>query len=172
MTVAEIVEWHLRRYPLLGAADVYKLLHQGAFGPGHAVGSLDTARQELLGEMASLQLDEDEEPEEPIDPDGVLTRVNLRPLVTDRTTAERLVAALVESAAAVKHDRSVLEERLAQATAWLRLSLPGLADELSQLAAEARVQGYPACRHSRLYRLNYRPAYRVVLARLRPQVRA
>lgn len=170
MTVAEIVEWHLVRYPLLGAADIYKLLHQGTFGPGHAVTSLDAAREGLFSELVGLEPDDSDETEEPIDPGGVLVRVSLRPLVGNRQAAEALAAAFVESAVAVRPDPVALAERLAQAVARLKLSLPGLAAELEELVVGAKAQGYPAFHHSRLYRLNYRPAYRVVLAQLRPEV--
>uniref|UniRef100_A0A7C4GE85 Uncharacterized protein n=1 Tax=candidate division WOR-3 bacterium TaxID=2052148 RepID=A0A7C4GE85_UNCW3 len=171
MTLAGILEWHTARYPLLGAVDLYKLLHQGAFGPGHAVVDPEAARQSLVVELAGLEPDEEEVVEEPVDPSGVLVRVNLRPFVGNNRAVERLAAAMVQSAAEVRPDPAALAERLAGAVAWLRSRQPGLADQLERVAAEARVQGYPARHHSQLFRLNYRPAYRVVLSRFLPDIR-
>lgn len=167
----EIVEWHLVRYPLLGATDIYKLLHQGAFGPGHVVTSQQAAAEKLMDELAELEADDSEEIEEPVDPRGVLVRVNLRPLVGSQRAAKSLAGALVESAAAVQPEPRVLEARLSMAVGWLRGTHPALAEELELAAVEARTQGYPVRHHSRLYRLNYRPAYRVVLSRFLPRIR-
>ena len=171
MTIGEIVEWHLIRYPLLGATDIYKLLHQGAFGPGHAVTNRQSAAEKLLDELAGLEPDDSEGFVEQIDPTGGLVRVNLRPLVGIPKAAESLAEALFESAAAVRPEPHVLKTRLDAAVDWLRGVHPVLAEELELAAGKAQTQGFPAGHHSLVYRLNYRPAYRVVLSRFLPEIR-
>jgi len=168
VTTAEVLAWHLRRYPQLEAADAYKLLHQGAFGPGHLLADPAAAQRRLVRELAGLEPADDEAPAEPIDPAGRLVRVNLRPLAGRNEAVAALAAALVRSAAEVRPDPARLAGRLAEAAAWLRAARPEMAGELERLAVEAGKQGYPARHHSRQYRLSYRPAYRVVLSRLWP----
>ncbi|MBM3314841.1 hypothetical protein FJY71_03235 [candidate division WOR-3 bacterium] len=168
MVLADVLDWHRLRYPRLGAADVYKLLHQGVFGPGHLVRDPAAAYEGLLREMAGLEgsppADISATEPEPLDPDGRLVRVNLRPLLGKPERADVLARALVESAAAVIGDPRLMAGRLAAAVEWCRGSLCQLAAPLEDLAFRARVTAYPALHHSRDYQSSYRPAYRVVLA--------
>ena len=185
-----VLNWHKQRYPLLEARDVYKLVHQGVFGPGHMIASAALAKRMLEEEMAALEArsptDEGRMPEpefEPIDPRGELVRVNLRPLLREGrrmkdeggkrkdggsgADSEWLVRALVESARRVKGEPERMRRRLSAAVRWCRKNLPQQAAELEQLASEARDAGYPALHHSPSYSRAYRPAYRVILGRLR-----
>jgi hypothetical protein len=170
----------MRRYPLLQAQDIYKLVYQGVFGPGHIISSAATTRRALESELAALEVKgqkarvkRQESDEEPIDPSGRLVRVNLRPLLGEggrmkeegRRGAgyEWLIRALVESARIVKGSRVQMARRLSAAIRWCRTSLPGQAAELDEIAARAREANYPAFHHSLAYRRAYRPAYRVVI---------
>jgi hypothetical protein len=168
-TLPEILEWHWRRYPLLVAQDIYKLLHQGVFGPGHIVTSAEQARAFLAEEFANISIDQiDDTPDtEPLDPEGRFIRVNLVPIVAEVDTIDRLAAALVESSY-YKGSEAVMRERLVQAAEWFRNVMPHLGTELVELADVAAARGYPAIHHSGLYEQAYQPAYRVVLASLWP----
>jgi hypothetical protein len=159
-----VLDWHLRRYPLLQAADTYKLIHQSVFGPGHIITGAEAARTALEQEMARLEPGASalSDELEPIDPAGRLARVNLKPLVGRPETIERLVAVLVESANTIRGTNEDVETRLAAALGWCRERLPFLADELAVLSTEVRAAGFPARHHSTVYLRNYRPAYRVV----------
>jgi len=185
-----VLDWHLRRYPLLKGRDTYKLIHQGVFGPGHIVASAAAARCALTGEIAAMEVKgqkakvrrqkADEELVEPIDPENRLVRVNLRPVLGEvkgqKAKAKRqnrgradtgwLAEALVESARRVKGEPEQMRRRLAVAVRWCRENLPRRASELERIAAEAREAGYPALHHSPEYRRAYQPAYRVILRTL------
>ena len=189
--LAAVLDWHKQRYPLLQARDIYKLVHQSVFGPGHAVASAVRARVALATELRALatqckmqtakcrvQQDGNEELIEPIDPNGKLVRVNLRPRKVrrekregrnrnrsegDGTEVEWLVAAMVESARRVKGDPEQMRRRLTAAVRWCRTRLPLQAVELARIAAEAGTAGFPALHHSPVYRRAYQPAYRVTL---------
>ena len=116
------------------------------------------------------------EPEsEPIEPGGMLVRVNLRPFVraaevrTQKAEGRRqtcgeeaLVRAMLKSARRVKGEPALMRRRLAAAVRWCRKNLPQQAAKLERLATEAGEAGYPALHHSPAYRKAYRPAYRVV----------
>jgi hypothetical protein len=197
--LADILGRHLERYPRLRAADIYKLIHQGVFGPGHIIASAAAARRALTGEIVALEVKgqkskvkrqkADEELTEPIDPSGRLVRVNLGPMQEevrreksegrnrnqserDRTDVEWLAEVLVESARRVKGDPEQMRRRLSSAVRWTRARLPGQAAELERIAAQARKAGYPALHHSPAYQLAYRPAYRVILSAALRQLRA
>jgi len=114
---------------------------------------------------------------EPIDPDGRLVRVNLRPFVRaaevrrHRAESRRqkygldwLAEVMVESARRVKGDPELMKRRLEAAISWFRNSLPAEAAALERLSAQAELSGYPAFHHSRTYARAYRPSYRVVLS--------
>jgi hypothetical protein len=177
-----VLAWHSHRYPLLQAWDIYKLIHQGAFGPGHMIAGAAQARRMLEEETAALEAGSSKSkgrmPEsafEPIDPRGRLVRVNLRPLLRMRaegagTNAEGsldvdwLAGALVESARKVDGDADLMRRRLASAVRWCRQKMPEQAARLERLAAQASESDYPAFHHSPTYLRAYRPAYRVVLS--------
>jgi hypothetical protein len=164
---------------------MYKLIHQGVFGPGHAVASAEQAKRALKDEVGRMKAESrirygEQLLIEPIEPRGKLVRVNLRALRKERreksegrkrnrgkecrTDLDLLTMALVESARRVKGDPERMRRRLAAAVRWCRKNLPRQATELERVAAEAREAGYPAFHHSAAYRRAYRPAFRVILA--------
>ena len=167
---------------MLQAQDIYKLVYQGVFGPGHIISSAAAARRALTGEIAALEVkgqkskvrrqEAVEELIEPIDPGGELVRVNLRPLVAAKCrmqiaeckmqNAGGLAEALVESARRVKGDPEQMRRRLSAAVRWCRKNLPSQVTELERITAEAREAGFPAFHHSPAYARAYQPAYRVI----------
>jgi hypothetical protein len=181
MTLAEILDWHRDRYPQLGAADLYKLLHQGVYGPGHLITDPASAREYLLREHAALSglsdaSDRSAGPSlnpdprslipEPIAPDSRFVRINLRGL--DEAAVERLLAALLESAREVPTDHGLMRERLLGTMEWTWQRLPRATAELGKMLAWNEPLGFPARHHSAEYQLAYAPAYRVVKTSLWP----
>jgi hypothetical protein len=188
-SLSAILAWHCQRYPLLKAQDIYKLIHQGVFGPGHIIASAAVARRALATECrlqnadCRMQNGAGEDAIEPIDPDNRLVRVNLRPLVAAQCmvqgarrkmrNAEWLAEAMVESARWVKGNPERMKRRLSAAVRWCRTNLPRQVAELERMAAQAEGLGFPAFHHSPAYARAYRPAYRVILrACLDPRVRS
>jgi len=178
-TLAEVLDWHFVRYPLMQASDIYKLLHQGVFGPGHIVGPgierqgsgpepgwERALRRALEDEMASLVAarfsfpDESATEIEPLDPDGRLIRVNLRPLLNTRDVASHLAGVLAETCRTVIPDPAVMNQRLSEAVVWCAKNIPEQVVELEEMAAASK--GFAAIHHSATYFAAYRPAYRVV----------
>ncbi|MCU0233750.1 MAG: hypothetical protein MUE90_06950, partial [Thermoanaerobaculales bacterium] len=87
---------HLRSHPLAGAEDLYKLLHQSVFGPGHAIPNREAARTYLERELAGLAASLAEEPAcEALGGDPPLVRVNLRPFAAAGGDPEALLDELV-----------------------------------------------------------------------------
>jgi hypothetical protein len=167
-TFREVLDWHLGRYPLLQAADIYKLVHQSVFGPGHIIENEATARQALEQEFADLRKRccmESIEPVEPLAPDSELVRVNLVTLRDVRDATVRLLPVLVATTREIEGSAAEMEKRLEQAVAWCCNTLSEQAGALADLIEENR-DGFPPRHHSEVYSVAYRPAYRVVSARL------
>jgi hypothetical protein len=166
--IATLVAQHLQRYPLIELADVYKLLHQAALGPGHAVDSL-AAQKHLEHELAEAGTAPDEPKIDLISPDGKLARIHLRPYVRAGGDLKALSEAFVRAAETYPASR----DRLVRFCGCLgdlaeSGSFPFTREQAIAYVARMANSDYPAVHHSHGYRVAYRPAYRVVAIDLLP----
>jgi hypothetical protein len=164
-SLADVLDWHLERYPLLRAEDVYKLVHQSVFGPGHIIEDETQARQALADEFAELGRRccmQATDALEPLDPENRLVRVNLAPLRETPEALNRLVEVLVATAAETKGTPEQAGARMAEAVGWCRVHLADQQEPLAKLVAESALEDWPPRHHSRVFQTAYRPAYRVV----------
>ena len=159
---------HLESHPLAAAEDLYKLLHQAVYGPGHAIPDREAAAAWLERELAGLGPPLDNDPRcEPLGGSPPLVRVNLRPFAAAGGDAEALLDAFVATANEHPPNDATMTTVLDLAARWLPCAGRGaLAPELRALAAEMAAEGYPAIHHSDIYREAYHPAYRVIAADL------
>ena len=161
--VSQLLSAHLARYPAMQLDDIYKLLHQAALGPGHAVDNPAAARKRLDQELAALS----EAPTEPlqdiISPDGRLGRVHLRSYLEAGGSPDALHDAFVETAKSYPASPDKLAKfcgclgDLAAAD-----GIPFARDDVLAYFDKISRDGYPAIHHSEAFRIAYRPAYRVV----------
>jgi hypothetical protein len=170
--VGQLLGAHGARYPGLGLEDIYKLLHQAALGPAHAVEGL-VARDRLVREAADLGDGPDEPLADPISPDGRLARVHLRPYLAHGHDLDRLADAFAGTA------RSWIPatDRLAKFCGCLGdlADAGGIAFSRAEVVAymDARAaEGWPAVHHSAAFRATWRPAYRVIDVALLPALAA
>lgn len=167
--ISQLLGAQFARHPDMQPADVYKLLHQAALGPAHAV-NLDDAENALLAEIASLPAATHPEPLlEVISPDGRLARVHLRPYLAAGHDPRALAQAF--AATATGYEGSV--ERLGKFCGCLgdladAGGLPLARAEVEAFMNARRDEGWPAVRHSEAYRAAHSPAYRVVDLQLLP----
>jgi len=162
MELSEILNWHYRCYPLLQAEDIYKLIFQGVFGPGHLGAELNELRNQLVKEIAGLKSCFEIEIIEPVDPEGQLVRVNLLGVVNSQAAQERLLQGVIKTCQEFVPEPGLMATRLELAVDWCQKNLPSQAEKLLRLS-----QVRPAAPvHSEIYRRVYRPAYRVIFARL------
>jgi hypothetical protein len=155
---------HLDNYPLAGAEDLYKFLHQAVYGPGHAIPNREAAAQWLEREIGDLgpPLDH-EEPCESLGGEPPLVRVNLRPFVANGGDPDLLLEAFVASANRERGSSERMKIVLSLAVSYVQCAGRGeLAPDLKELSAELAEKGYPAIHHSEAYAETYPPAYRVV----------
>ena len=170
--VGQLLGAHAVRYPGLGLEDIYKLLHQAALGPAHAVDGT-VARERLAAEIAALADGPAEPLADPISPDGRLARVHLRSYVAHGLDPDALADAFTETA----RTWSPSSDKLAKFCGCLG----DLADAGGIAFARADVERYmnaraaerwPAVHHSAAFRNRWQPAYRVVDLALLPQLQS
>lgn len=167
--ITQLLSQHLARYPSMGIADIYKLLHQAALGPAHAIDGL-AARSKLDAEFAQLTDGFVEPLIDVISPDGRLARVHLRAYAKIGRSWDDLTNAFFKTAA----NYSGSMEKLSKFCGCLGdlADARGIPFAGSEVEAYMRAQadaGYPAVRHSQAFRDAYQPAYRVVDLQELPQ---
>lgn len=161
--VSQLLSAHLARYPAMQLEDIYKLLHQAALGPGHAVDNPVAARKRLDEELAALGEAPDELLQDVISPDGRLARVHLRPYLAAGADPSALHRAFVDTA----NTYPASPDKLAKFCGCLgdlaaAGGIPFAREDVLAYFDKIVRDGYPAVHHSEAYRNAYLPAYRVV----------
>ena len=161
--VNQLLSAHLERYPAMQLDDIYKLLHQAALGPGHAVDNPAAARKRLDEEIAALGDGATEPKQDVISPDGRLGRVHLRAFLDAGGSADALHRAFVETA----NTYPASPDKLAKFCDCLgdlaaAGGIPYAREEVLAYFGRIAQDGYPAIHHSEKFRRAYQPAYRVV----------
>ena len=169
--VGQLLSHHLKRYPLMQLDDVYKLLHQAALGPGHAVPDAVSARKRLDEEVDALGTGPEEPIADVISPDGRLARIHLRAYMEAGHSIDALFDAFVQTAK--KYPAS--SDKLAKFCGCLGdlAAAGGIPFAQKQVVAHFAAiakSGYPVVPHSPAYRESYKPAYRVVALDYLPAV--
>lgn len=161
--VSQLLSAHLARYPAMQLDDIYKLLHQAALGPGHALDNPAAARKRLDEEIAALGEAPPELLQDVISPDGRLGRVHLRSYLASDGSADALHRAFVETANSYRAS----PDKLAKFCGCLgdlaaAGGIPFAREEVVAYFDRIARAGYPVVHHSRKYTDAYKPAYRVV----------
>jgi len=159
----KILQDHLRRYPQMQAADLYKLLYQAALGSEHAVRDEQAARDWLERELAGLGDGPDDPLMDPLSPDGQILRVHLRPYLRAGKNPERLLRAFIQTANEWRGSLDKFKEYGATARRQAQVGSGSIREEeIEAFFAKMEEQGLPAVHHSEVYKRLYRPAYQVV----------
>jgi hypothetical protein len=162
--VGELVRSHLQRYPAVEIMDMYKLLHQATFGPGHLIASKKTALEWLEHELNQQRPSLDEPFIENIHPEGLIMRVHLRPYLAHQGPIKLLLDAFVRSAGQVEGDAKVMADRwqifetLCQGAFARNFPIR----EVGLFGLVRARERWPAVHHSPAYNDTYHPAYRVL----------
>ena len=168
--VSQLLSAHLARYPAMQLDDIYKLLHQAALGPGHAVDNPAAARRRLDQEMAALGGAPAEPLQDIISPDGRLGRVHLRTYLAAGGSPDALHGAFLETAKSYPAS----PDKLAKFCGCLgdlagAGGIPFAQQEVAAYFDRIAEASYPVVHHSKTYTNAYKPAYRVVdIAHLAP----
>ena len=149
---------HCQAYPKLGIQDVFKFLYQSAFGCEHLVSSAEAAAESIAKEYDGI-CREDACTIEPLD--GSYSRVSLSWL-NHGLCADTFGKLFAASAKQEANGWTNLLQKLEAARELVREGLlPFSQTEFEHAAAQWEKKGYPAIHHSELFRVTYKPAYRV-----------
>lgn len=166
-----ILRAHAKRYPMMRPCDAVKLIYQSTFGGGHLIPDEKTAHTRLLAEYASVQhIGKGLRCESLGDTarvyiDSKLDNTELE-LVSKMfcTSAKRFCRGYSEADVTVKQ---AFDRRLSALEVLCREGVFSFSEaELESYIAEYRTLGCPAVSHSEVYREQYKPAYRVIDAKL------
>ena len=166
--VVALIQTHIKRYPKIEILDIYKLLHQAVFGPGHAIKNQRAAREWLDRESELYVPNANEALVESVHPDGAIVRIHLRPYLAARGNLKTLLDGFIKSSKAVIGDPATL-------ASWWGVfqnmtaeggSLTGLFDPrtIALIGRTRASEQWPASHHSPLFEQTYKPAYRVLTA--------
>lgn len=168
-SVEQLLLEHSKTYPLMQPCDAVKLLYQRVFGGGHLISSENDAveyirreydsvphggqwKTEILGETARVYLD------------STYTELEIELLARVFCASSQYFCSGWDSA-----DDAVQQEWENMLVSLYRAAEQNLLpfDSLSmrEYLRFYREKGYPAVRHSKMYRDTYRPAYRVIDSR-------
>ncbi len=163
----KLLERHIGWYPLMELRDFYKLLYQGVMGSEHLQTSAEEYTQNLYSEFEQLKPDPFLRLLESVRPDRALYRLNLGSYKAQNSNIDRVTPFLVESARIVTGTRDELK---AVWENFVELCLHGQicnfdAIVISQFSQRLETVNYPAMHHSEIYRIAYKPAYRLLAAK-------
>lgn len=148
----QIVEDHVRQYPLMELQDIGKLVYQSEFGPEHLVSDKRRTESFLLDEWRALS-----EGSTPQIPERVSESLCRFPLSMCSSIDEVELLAKLFILTSERHRGNVngLEKRMEQLK---NLEVSGMGAWL----AEWKERGYPPVHHSAIFRRSYRPHYRLI----------
>ncbi len=158
MLLAEI-----HKHPRSKVNDIYKFLHQAAFGSEHAIKDTSSARNWLEEEIAGLGSYSNDALIDTLSPDGRLVRINLSRYLKEGFSPKELLNAFIKTAN--NYNRSIEKFRSYWESALELVStkkLPFTEKEMDIIFGEQAKENFPAIHHSKEYTSEYKPAYRVV----------
>lgn len=164
-----ILNDHLNRYPRIQFDDLYKLIFQAAMGSEHAVDDPHLAKRIIDDEIEDLTLEPIDPLVDRLSPDGLIVRVNLRPLLRAGGNPDTLLEAYIRTAGEHTGEQEMLQRYLDTSLAMSRSGkLPFAYDELHAHISAIEKTGFPVIHHSSIYEQAYKPAYRVIKSSLFP----
>jgi hypothetical protein len=164
LSFADIISDHLRRYPLMGVQDLYKLGYQAVLGAEHASGNLDFIHQRLMQELGGLTEGPREPLTDPLSPDGRILRIHLRSFIQAGGEPSKLSRAFYEGAQSYKGSLDLMALFWLEARQLAAASeIPFKPKELDLYIADREAGEFQPVHHTIAFRAAYKPAYRVVL---------
>lgn len=158
-----LIQSHVRRYPLLQVEDLYKLLYQSTLGNGHAITDSTEAARWLAQDLNDNHNDPFEPLIDTLGPCGRFARVHIRTFIRNGGDPTDLLQAFLKTGKEIKPDSSSFHCALSAAQSMaLEGKLPWNEDTLEKYFTEEERQHYPAVHHSLKFDSAYHPSYRVI----------
>ena len=164
----KVIRQHLQQYCCMQPQDVYKLIYQNEFGPGHFIEDEHTSLERLIKEYQGIPVKGKGNPIEPIG--NGMCRYYLRGAGED--AIEMLNRIFVLTANRHKGEPESFEEKLSSVIPFLKkLNFEFSEKEYADYIRGQKEQNYPAVSHSEAYREAFHPAYRVIEYRFAPYLK-
>ena len=164
--VEALIQRHIQRYPQIDIQDIYKLLHQAVFGPGHAITKRKAAQEWLEWQSGLVQLAPNQPVLESIHPEDAVVRLHLQPYLALNGNLKRLLDAFIDSSKVMNGDLDTLSDWWG---VFQRMTDKGkpLADRFDArtvvLIGRTRAnEHWPAMHHSPAFDAAYNPIYRIL----------
>jgi hypothetical protein len=159
-----LINYHFWLYPKMQIEDLYKLIYQSVMGPWHLLQDEREAFQSLKNQIEK-GIGKERELFVNIGLENDLVRVNLNVYKEKTGDAHRLFSAMEKTAEIIKPDKSKLQNVWTTvgemfASGEICFLDYGLWRELTDLLIQ---NDFPYISHSKIYRKNYFPLYRIVL---------
>ena len=155
----EILLDHLSAYPQLQLQDIFKLLHQSAFGCEHLVSTPESAIEYINEEYSTAPTSSVAEIKAL---DGDFSRVSLG-YISRGISPETLGKLFYLSSKKEKASVGELSEKCSAARQLCEEGkLPFSADDFDAAFEKWKNDGFPALHHSDIFRALYKPSYRVI----------
>lgn len=159
-----VVLYHCYAHDGFQIADLYKLVYQHFYGPGHIIENTEYARSNLLEELRSIKADSNVRLFEILTIENHFFRINLAPFKARRLDAKKLANAFIESAnnkhlpsiSVFKLSWNYLADYFEEACGYFKSS------EMRDYLKTRETHNYAPSHHSFEYRELNNPSYRVL----------
>ena len=144
-SIKKLLLEEIGKHPNSRVEDIYKFIHQAAFGSEHAVKDTIAVRKWMENEIANLNYSITDELIDHLSPDGKLVRINLRPFLKKGYDPNLLLDAFIRTAnnykGSIKNFKSFWKaaKELAKAKKFTFT-----AEEMNNFYEEQSKKGFPA----------------------------
>jgi hypothetical protein len=166
-----LIREHVKRYPLLKIADLYKLLYQSTLGNGHAIADSAEVAAWLSRDLMNLDENSTEPLADTLGSCGRFARVHIKTYVQYGGDPSDLLNAFMVTGKNYPPDSNAFFCALSAAKDMaVKGKLPWNDDSLEKFIGDQAIKHYPAVHHSESYDSAYHPAYRVIARELLPDL--
>jgi aminoglycoside phosphotransferase (APT) family kinase protein/ribosomal protein S18 acetylase RimI-like enzyme len=156
----EVILNEIQTHPLATELDILKLIYQSEFGPGHFIKSKEAAYNYLEEECKDLKLNDKELFEEVSDN---LVRVNLSTYLAKYGDIKKLSEIFYLSSLYIKGDRNLFLLKIEAFKRMIKMKQLNFSVSIvDELINELKQNDYAPFSHSRIYKENYDPHYRII----------
>ena len=153
----------LDRHPDMAVEDVYKFVHQAAFGNRHLLEHGD-AKLMLLQEWDEISADSTQPLVEDLSPDGQMVRLNLRPFKARGGNPDSLWTAIQRTADVEVPGEDAFQEWWQEIDEESQIgTIPVSVGDVREFYDARWKEGLPVVHHSPGYEKAYAPSYRVLV---------
>jgi hypothetical protein len=159
-----LVGQHLKKYPEMRIADLYKLFYQACMGPEHAITDLEGVQDWLLEEWESVSANRDEELFENITLFHHIYRINLRPAKAGEISPDKILQSFISLGNEFPKNPELFRSIWGVVSQHIKSGKIKLPDSAVLKVFNNTIvdNNYPPMHHSKEYTEAYRPAYRLV----------